>query len=213
METAMAEKEKERSNNGSNGTALATLVRGGRLAEVEIRLREGTAVDERDPHWSYTPLMFAARDNKRDAVEFLIGRGADIYAKDLTGDTVIAKAAMAGNSEIVKILADRISLDGRKEFINEADKDGFTPLMCAAMSGRMEAVDLLLGAGGLYVSQNSEGNTAAHLAAAWGHLDIVWRLWGLGANLHLKNHHNQDVVEVAKANGFNAERIEHLTRG
>lgn len=52
----------------------------------------------------FTPLIFAARGNKIDVVNFLIENGANVNAKNVKEQTPLSLAEKAGNAEIVIIL-------------------------------------------------------------------------------------------------------------
>jgi ankyrin repeat protein len=74
---------------------------------AQLLLANGANVDEAPVSGDlqgFTPLIFAARGNKIDVVNFLIENGANVNAKNVNDETPLSLAEEAGNTEIVKIL-------------------------------------------------------------------------------------------------------------
>lgn len=71
--------------------------------------------------------------------------------------------------------------------INAADAYGYTPLMNAAMLGRLDIVRVLIDAGADIQRKGQFGYTALHAAAQNGHLDVVQALVKYGASVNCKN--------------------------
>jgi ankyrin repeat protein len=100
-------------------------------------------------------------------------------------ERLMIKAAKAGE---VAAIARLLTLD--KGLINARDKDGSTPLHCAAWKGHAEVVKILLDAGAEVNarSQNEHyGDTALHAAAHGNQKDVVRILIARGADLNAKN--------------------------
>ena len=57
--------------------------------------------------------------------------------------------------------------------VNQADKDGWTPLYCASINGHTEVVRLLLHAGADFNQANKNGRTPLNSASAYGHTDTT----------------------------------------
>jgi ankyrin repeat protein len=186
-----------------NSSMLIDYVRKGSLEEVKAAVGMGADVNKRDANWGYTPVMFAARSGSLPMVKILVEEGADIHANDSHKDTVLAKAAMAGSTEIVELLLGRIKTEAdRYNFVNLPDEMGFTPLMCAAMNGRTDTVKVLMRGGAEVNITNANGDTAAHLAATWGHMETMHALFEGGADITMPNGNGLDIPRVAEANGF-----------
>jgi hypothetical protein len=66
-------------------------------------LDNGFAVDER-PAGGLTPLMLSVECGKRDCVEVLLQRGADVKAVDADGRTALHHAVLAGNAAVAAVL-------------------------------------------------------------------------------------------------------------
>jgi len=71
--------------------------------------------------------------------------------------------------------------------IDAADAYGYTPLMNAAMLGRVDIVKALIDAGADIQKKGQFGYTALHAAAQNGHLEVVQTLVKYGASVNCKN--------------------------
>lgn len=94
--------------------------------------------------------------------------------------SLMIKAAKAGDADAVRAL-----LEADPALIDARDKDGSTPLHCAAWKGHVEAATLLLDAGADIdaKSQNDHyGDTPLHAAAHGNQRAVVALLLERGAN-------------------------------
>eukprot|EP00891_Asterochloris_glomerata_P006362 jgi/Astpho2/6362/e_gw1.00091.64.1_t len=92
-------------------------------------------INQRD-RYGRTALMWAAEMNHRDAAETLIDLGADRRAADpVTSRTALHLAARAGAEDMLHVLLDDMEEAERKEYVNEADKNGITPVYLARQKG------------------------------------------------------------------------------
>jgi ankyrin repeat protein len=181
---------------------LIEYIRKGSLEDVKTAVGLGASVNKLDENWGYSPLMFAARDNMPEIAKFLLSNQADIFVRDPYNETILAKAAAAGANEIVDLLLEQVdSKQGKYVFVNSTDKNGFSPLMCAAMNGKTDTVEKLIQHGAVINLANANSDTAAHLAATWGHQETVVALQKLGADLTMRNDDNLDVQWTGYANG------------
>lgn len=100
-------------------------------------------------------------------------------------EKLMITAAKKGNLDAIRQL---IAAD--KDLLNARDKDGATPLHCAAWKGFPEAVELLiqLGADVDAESQNDHyGTTPLHAAAHGNQSSVVKVLLAHGARTDIKN--------------------------
>ena len=84
-------------------------------------MASGVAVDAVDPERGGTPLLWAAVTGRAEAIELLIGRGADVNAVGRDGGTALHAAAFLGHEKAVDVLV----RNGAK--VNAANKRGSTP--------------------------------------------------------------------------------------
>ena len=73
-----------------------------------------------------------------------------------------------GNLDALK---SQLAADGADA--NQQDPNGITPLSWAAITGQLEAAELLLSVGADINATNRDGATALHSAAFLGHLSVV----------------------------------------
>lgn len=115
-----------------------------------------------------TALMAAADEGHNDTVNLLIRNGSIVNATDNNGKTALMYAAEDGfNLALVKLLL------AKKAKVNVTDKRGWTPIMYAANGGYLNAIKLLVDAGGDFKVKALDGKTAKDLAAAKGLTNIV----------------------------------------
>lgn len=86
--------------------SLYSAIREGDMLGVMLHMHEGvspdTVIDERNR----TVLMYAVLEDKRDIVEILLDRGADVHMKDVYGYHALDFAAQNDNVEIAKLLCE-----------------------------------------------------------------------------------------------------------
>jgi serine/threonine-protein phosphatase 6 regulatory ankyrin repeat subunit B len=114
--------------------AFAFAVRGCHTDMARMLADSGAKADARIE--GVTPVMLAARANCVDALEFLIGRGADVNVAGDDGTTPLMIAAAEGFVPMVKLLLDR-GAD-----LEAANKSKETAWLMAAMNNQREVVEL-----------------------------------------------------------------------
>ena len=127
-----------KSNNGWNLLHCAS--QGGNPVIIELMLSHVTSIDS-ITNKGATALMIAAANDKLQAVEHLVGKGADPSLKSNSGRNSLHSASQGGNTTVIeKILSYGVDIESRT-------KDGSTPLMIAQRNGKAEAVTYLLSKG------------------------------------------------------------------
>ena len=84
--------------------------------------------------------------------------------------------------------------------INAPDAYGYTPLMNAAMLGRLDVVRALIDSGANVQKKGQFGYTALHAAAQGGHLEVVQALVNYGASVNCKNDDGDIPLILGKTN-------------
>uniref|UniRef100_A0A1L8DSV1 Putative 26s proteasome regulatory complex subunit psmd10 n=1 Tax=Nyssomyia neivai TaxID=330878 RepID=A0A1L8DSV1_9DIPT len=102
------------------------------------------------------------------------------------------KAARDGLIDVLK--------EGTAKELNTRDATGMTPVHCAALVGRLDALRLLVGRGGNPDKTDYYGNTALHIAAAKGHMQCVDFLVKFGVNLYAKDIERHNAKHLACLN-------------
>ena len=110
-------------------------------------------------------MPMAHDSHARSIVSELLNEAAGVLLQpDNTGSTPMHHAATAGNIQLLELLLHKMSPEQLSEGINAANSKGLTPLLCAAMSGKPVAVQLLLRHGANARSADAAGRNALHIA-------------------------------------------------
>ncbi len=121
----------------------------------------------------------------------------------------IIKAAKAGD-----IAAVRKALATNPDLIRARDKDGSSPLHCAAWKGHAEVVRVLLDAGADINDHNNNdhwGTTPLHAAAHGNQLQVAEVLMSRGADPRAKNLHGKTPLDETAVH--NASKVAKLLAG
>lgn len=132
----------------------------GDLARLKNLFNDDPALVKSYSPDGFTALALAAYLGEKDAVEFLIEKGADLnaLAKNETGFTPLTGAVSQNHTQIARLLMDH-GAD-----VNHKYEGGFTPIMHAAHAGNVELVTLLIDHGADPNAKNGEGKTALSFA-------------------------------------------------
>ncbi|KAF0696627.1 Aste57867_12608 [Aphanomyces stellatus] len=132
-----------------------------------------------------TPLLVAAQYGHAMMVLYLLKRGADATAVDLSGDNFVHWGAYQGATDLLRVChayADALSLDIPALF-GAPDTYGQTPLHLAASRGHLSAVEFFVheeevGACDRLREVDADGQTPLDLARAKGHIHVATFLQG-----------------------------------
>ena len=155
-----------------------------------------------------TVLHVAAYWGDLGLVKELIGKGADVNAKDKSGWTVLHVAAESGNLDLVKYLVEEKNLD-----VNAKDEDGWTVLHDAARSGNLDLVKYLVEEKNLDVNAKTDGGwTVLHSAAGNSHLEVVkYLVEEKNLDVNAKDDDGWTVLHSAACHGT-LEVVEYLVK-
>ncbi len=156
------------------GEALIAAVRQKDLRQVQSILENA---DISGPNAKYvdTALMEACRSGCTDVAKLLVGKGADVNAKDSDGATALMEASRSGRIDGVKLLVDK----GAE--VNAKGPHCTTALIGAATNGHLECVKLLLEKGADLNARDRARLTALQWALKRGHGEIAEFLKARGA--------------------------------
>ena len=119
-------------------------------------------------------LHVAARHGQVEVIRMLLDNKADVNSIDINGNTALHHAAGAGSLdtmiELRKVLK---SCTVVKAYVYKNNKYRTTNTMSHTCCPHEDIVKLLIEYGTSRTEQNSEGNTALHVAAALGHVTIA----------------------------------------
>ena len=133
-------------------------VQQGDLAKVKKLLENNPDLLEAKSENEKTPLHFAAQIGNKEIVEFLIGKGADVNAKNIAHETPLHYAAALKHKEVVDFLI------ARGAQLDSITSDGSTPLHYAANYGNFETVRVLVEKGAKINTRNGAGLTPLDVA-------------------------------------------------
>lgn len=164
--------------DASGRTPLSIAVNEGHISIVKLLLNTGASIATRDTRYGFSPLMWAALQGYREALELLLQKGADVN-DSASGCTPIWLAAARGHKAVLELLL------ARGANPNLADKHyGWTPLHLTAGYGNEAAVLLLLAHGANPNIVNPFTNqTPLYYATAGGHLSCVRTLLDHGSRM------------------------------
>lgn len=130
-----------------------------------------------------TPLHMAVIDGQKGVVEYLIEKGAQINAKDISGATPLHEAVRYGRTEI----ASQLLAAGANA--NAQDSLGKTPLLIITpQDAQLEMYQLLLKYGANPNAKDLYGDTPLHIATMTGvSTDILTCLYTAGADIDERN--------------------------
>ena len=200
----------------------------GRLDKVEILIKQGAEVEEKDLIFGCLPLHLATANGHLNIVKMLLDHKANVDAQNQKGETALHFAATTGQLEIAKVLVEHgadpnacnkkrrtplhfsaanghqyfvvILLDNRANIIAR-DYKSKTPLHFASANGHLDIVKILLEKRAYIHAFDKKRKTPLHLASEEGNLEVVKILLDHGAKTHLKDSNGRTPKEVASANG------------
>jgi len=168
--------------NNKGLTPLAAAAFNGDEDSVQLFLDNGANPDVWD-NSQKTAIVYAAAKGFVKIVDSLLETGIDInqrYGNDLT---VLMWAAGYSNDVPPIDAADMVHLLlDREAELDLQDNRGWSAMMVAAKMGHTGVVDILIKAGASIHVKSGDGQTAAKLARADGHLDTLALFNAVGAN-------------------------------
>jgi hypothetical protein len=166
--------------------------------EALTALIAGKNVNLRDKRSNTTALEHAVQNANREMVQLLLSSGADVNAKNDSGETVLM---MLDDDATCDLVWDLINAGAD---VKLKDNSGNTALMQAATSDSQEALKVLLDAGAEVDAKNKEGRTALMLAASEGHVNIVRALVLAGADMNAIDESEENALALAAENDHHA---------
>jgi len=162
--------------------------------EALTALIAGMDVNLRDKRSNTTALEHAVQNANREMVQLLLASGADVNAKNESGETVLM---MLNNDATYDLVWDLINAGAD---VKLKDDSGNTALMQAASSDGLETLKVLLDSGAEVDAKNKEGRTALMLAASEGHVNIVRALVLAGADMNAIDEDEENALTLAAEN-------------
>ncbi|XP_071099037.1 serine/threonine-protein phosphatase 6 regulatory ankyrin repeat subunit B-like [Haliotis cracherodii] len=150
-----------------NDTVLHLACEGGNRSIVEHLL---TLFDINSRgQYDRTALMVAAVCAKKDVVDLLVSKGADLTLTDDYNNNVLHLACQSGNRSIVEQLLPLFD-------INSRGQHGWTAVMGTAVFAKKDTFDLLVSKGADLTLTDGDNDNVLHLACEGGNILIVEHL-------------------------------------
>lgn len=159
-----------------------------RSADVNARVKSNEYYSS---EWGNTPLMYAVRDGRDEAVTALIEAGADVNAANDRGVTVLHRAI--ARPKLAQLLIEK----GAK--VDAADVLKQTPLHYCARDKAAQITALLLDKGANPDSTDHQSRTPLHLAAAAGNADATKALLSHNARIAVTDQFQITPLHLAAA--------------
>ena len=153
------------------------------------------AANERDGQ-NFTPLLYASRFQRPDAVTVLLDAGADVNASVEMGVTALLDASIHGNVNILTSL-----LDAGASIV-ACDDYGNTPLHLAIRNGNSMAASLLIESGSDIHARSMHDNTPLHDACfRYDSAQVIGLLLDSGADARCTDDWGSTPLHLASALG------------
>jgi len=138
----------------------------------------------------------AAESDSLDLASQLIDLGADIEAKDNSGETPLHLASADRSLDLARLLigsgANTKGIDlswlDRILMMEEEELDQGWNLQAAACANRADIARTLIALGDEVEAKNAEGGTPPHIAASYNSLNVARVLIEHGADIEAKNY-------------------------
>jgi hypothetical protein len=159
--------------------------------EALTALIAGMDVNFRDKRSNTTALEHAVRNANREMVQLLLSSGANVNARNDSGETVLMMLDADATSDLVWDL-----LNAGAD-VNLKDDSGTTALMRNAAYNNLEVLKALIDAGAKVNTKNKQGLTALMQAASEGLVNTVRALVLAGADINAVNDDGKTALDVA----------------
>ena len=142
-----------------------------------------------------TPLMIAAFNSKLHAVKWFLEKGATVTREDNSGANALHFATEGGDTDIIDLIHTHLLN------IESKTSQGRTPLMMAALGGKLQAVKWFLEKGATVNCDDNRGWNTLHFAAEGGDTDIIDLIHTRLPNVDSKTNEGYTPLMVAAFNG------------
>lgn len=187
--------------------ALFDAAKANDLARVRGMIESNAALlNRKDPQYGATALHWAALRGNKEVVEYLVGAGADVNARNKEGETPFQVAQRAGRKNVLPLLGG----GGAAQPAAVSD----APIFDAAKRGDLSLVRQIVqgDASALKLRDGPFGATPLHWAALKGHKDVVAFLVSAGADTKATNRDGETPLQVASRAG-QKDVVEILQQG
>lgn len=178
---------------------------------TELLLSKGADVNAADTQ-GWTPLMgaiksYASGGVKRDYIEFLLEKGADVSIRNESDDHPIVLATKIGDLDLLQLLVANAKAAGHDEVVKSAviDLCWTAPEHWSAMEPMKKCLEWLMANGADINFKDEDGQSPAIVATATAQEDLLKMLLELGADQNQRN--NEGEIALFQAIGNNNPNI------
>eukprot|EP00051_Salpingoeca_urceolata_P011714 m.145433 g.145433 ORF g.145433 m.145433 type:complete len:624 (-) comp17223_c2_seq1:198-2069(-) len=179
--------------DASRGTALHIAAFMGHLDVAKALVENGANLEARSQGGS-TPLHRACVEGHSEVVQYLLMHHADVLSVREDGTTTLHQAAYRGHLNTCQLLL--IQSKGRK-LLEALDITGSPPLHCAATSGSVEVVRLLLSKDVDPTIAAKSGDTALHRAVWHGNAEVASLLLDAAVDVNVSRPDGLSLLHIA----------------
>ncbi|KAA0162207.1 hypothetical protein FNF28_04810 [Cafeteria roenbergensis] len=147
-------------SEGEAGKALWNAAKAGNVEEATRLLEAGAPVSWADQRFRWSPFAIAALSERLPLMRLLLEHGADLEAKDQSGQTALIMSAANGKADVTALLLEHgADLEAK-------DQSGQTALIMSAANGKADVMALLLEHGADLEAKDQDGRGVA--SVCWG---------------------------------------------
>ena len=152
-----------------------------------------------------TSLMLAAQNGNTTLLSYLLQRGVNLEAEDISGETALFYALESGSENAFHFLV------GQQANINHASKDNTTLLIKAAIEGQYDVMNYLMEKGAAINTKNNKGQTAYNvvISAFFINDELAMKLIEKGADIEAKNDNGQTLLFI-EAEDDHLSKVKYL---
>jgi ankyrin repeat protein len=178
----------------------------GSVEAVNGAIDQGASVDTAVPLW--TPLIAAAFYGRKEIIDLLLEKGADINrSEERMGAAPLVSAIVAGEPEIASYLID-LGAD-----VNHQTNDGSSALLFAAAQGYSGLASKLIEKGAVIDTGTAHGETPLMFASDCGSVETLRILASAGADLNAETNSGETPLMFAAARGHSEAALWLLENG
>ncbi|KAL9961102.1 hypothetical protein ACROYT_G029986 [Oculina patagonica] len=186
--------------------SLHSAARDGDVTKIESLLSRGFSVDCIDSitNEGLTALMIAAANDKLQAVEYLLAKGANPSLENSDGLNSLHLASYGGNTDIIELMLSHVPS------IDAIDNEGVTALMLATFNGKLQAVEYLLAKGANpSLEDKIDGWNTLHVASYGGNTAAIEKILSYGVDIESRTKDGSTPLMIAQERG-KSEAVTYL---
>ncbi|XP_078382489.1 uncharacterized protein LOC144665185 [Oculina patagonica] len=184
--------------------SLHSAARDGDVTKIESLLSRGFSVDCIDSitNEGLTALMIAAANDKLQAVEYLLAKGANPSLENSDGLNSLHLASYGGNTDIIELMLSHVPS------IDAIDNEGVTALMLATFNGKLQAVEYLLAKGANpSLEDKIDGWNTLHVASYGGNTAAIEKILSYGVDIESRTKDGSTPLMIAQERGQDGKPI------